>query len=139
MSEWFHAHQEILTWLTVGSLLTFVVSLATLPWLVAQIPSDYFVHRKRHPTNLKQGHPIIRMALLIGKNLLGGVLLIGGLLMLFLPGQGLLTLAMGMLLLDYPGKFTLERKIAQQPRVLNSLNWLRKKTGTPPLEVESHL
>ncbi len=136
MSAWIGAHEAILTWLTIGSLITFVVSLATLPWLVARIPADYFLYQKRHPIALKQRHPVIRMVLLIGKNLLGAILLLGGILMLFIPGQGLLTMAMGLLLLDYPGKFTLERKLAQQPKVLNGLNWLRSKAKAPPLEVE---
>ena len=136
MNTWINAHQAILTWLTIGSLITFIFSLAVLPWLVAKIPADYFLYQKRRPTPLKQGHPIIRMALLIGKNILGAILLLGGILMLFIPGQGLLTMAMGLLLLDYPGKFTLERKLVQQPKVLNGLNWLRSKTKAPPLEVE---
>jgi len=74
--------------------------------------------------------------LLIGKNLLGTILLAGGIIMLFMPGQGLLTMAMGLLLLDYPGKFALERRVARQHAVLSGLNWLRAKTGSPPLVVD---
>jgi hypothetical protein len=53
--------------------------------------------------------------------------------MLFLPGQGLLTMITGLLLIDYPGKFRLERKIVNTPAVLKSLNWLRAKAKKPPL------
>lgn len=137
MSEWISTHQTILAWLTFGSLLAFVISLLALPWLVARIPTDYFLYTKRHPLALKQRHPVIRMILLIGKNALGTVLLLGGLLMLFIPGQGLLTIAMGILMLDYPGKFLLERKIVRQPKILSSLNWLRARTNTPPLEIDA--
>lgn len=136
MTEWISANQDILTWLTFGSLLTFIISLLTLPWLVARIPADYFLYAKRHPTNLKKRHPVARMILLVSKNILGGILLIGGFLMLFIPGQGLLTIAMGILLLDYPGKFFLERKIVRQEKILNSLNWLRTKTNSPPLQID---
>ena len=139
MPTWITAHQTLLTWLTFGSLAAFVISLLALPWLVARIPTDYFLYKKRHPIPLKQQHPIIRMALLIGKNILGAILLIGGILMIFIPGQGLLTIAMGMLLLDYPGKFLLERKFVRQAKVLKALNWLRAKTNAPPLEIDTEI
>jgi archaellum biogenesis protein FlaJ (TadC family) len=136
MSSWLAANQALLGWLTFASVATFLVSLVTLPWLVARIPADYFAHRKRHATPLKQRHPLIRLLLLIGKNLLGAVLLAGGLMMLFVPGQGLLTMAMGLLLLDYPGKFALERRLAGQHAVLTGLNWLRARAGAEPLVID---
>lgn len=132
---WLTTHQTMLTWITATSALIFVVSLVTLPWLVTRIPQDYFHPLRRHPTRWKQAHPFIRGLYLLGKNLLGLVLLVGGLLMVFIPGQGLLTMAMGLLLLDYPGKFAFERKVVRIPAVLNSINWLRAKTGAPPLDV----
>lgn len=138
MIAWLASNQGLLGWLTFASVATFVISLATLPWLVARIPADYFAHRKRHGTPLKQGHPLIRLLLLIGKNLLGTILLAGGLIMLFVPGQGLLTMAMGLLLLDYPGKFALERRIARQHSVLAGLNWLRARAGATPLVIDRH-
>ena len=55
--------------------------------------------------------------------------------MLFLPGQGILTLVMGALLMDYPGKFQLERKIVKTPAILKGLNWLRAKANKPPLVI----
>lgn len=133
MSSWLDANQALLGWLTFASVATFLISLVTLPWLVARIPADYFTHPKRHATPLKQRHPLIRLLLLMGKNLLGAILLAGGLMMLFVPGQGLLTMAMGLLLLDYPGKYALERRLAGQHAVLAGLNWLRAKAGAPPL------
>ncbi|PCH53280.1 MAG: hypothetical protein COC20_00550 [Cellvibrionales bacterium] len=137
MISWFSQYQEIFAWLALLSLLTFVVSLVSLPWLVARIPDDYFLHNKRHPAPLKQSHPAIRMALLIGKNILGVVLLAGGIIMLFTPGQGLLTIAMAVLLMDYPGKFTLERRLARNESVLNGLNWLRSRANAVPLRVDN--
>lgn len=136
MLEWFSEHQTLLTWVSVLSLVTFVASLLVLPWMVSKIPEDYFLHSRRHPTKMKQQHPVIRLTLLLAKNLLGLVLLCGGLLMLFLPGQGLLTIAVGLLLLDYPGKYNLERRIVAQPRILDTLNWLRAKANHPPIKVD---
>ncbi len=137
--EWLSEYQALFTWMAIISAFTFIVSLLTLPWLVARIPSDYFCHQKRHPAALKQNHPILRVMILVGKNCLGWVLLLGGIIMLFIPGQGLLTIAMGLLLMDYPGKFSLERKLASKPKVLNGLNWLRAKANAPALEIDPEI
>ena len=129
------SHQQLLVWIGIGSLVVFIASLLTLPWLVAKIPQDYFVPKKRQPTNWKSQHPIVRLLTLIGKNLLGYGLILAGILMLFLPGQGILTLVTGVLLIDYPGKFRIERKIVRTPAILNGLNWLRAKAKKPPLVI----
>lgn len=126
-------HQQLLVWIGISSLAVFIISLLTLPWLVAKIPQDYFVPKKRHPTKWKNQHPVARLLTLIGKNLLGYGLIFAGLLMLFLPGQGILTLVTGLLLIDYPGKFRIERQIVRTPAILNGLNWLRAKAKKPPL------
>ena len=136
MLEWFSDNQELLTWISIISLITFVVSLLALPWLVGKIPEDYFLLSHRGPTQLKEQHPVIRLLILTGKNLLGFILFCGGILMLFLPGQGLLTIAVGLLLMDYPGKYKLERKISSYPSVLQSINWLRSKGGHSPIQVD---
>jgi MFS family permease len=130
---WVTDHQQLLVWAGIVSLIVFILSLLALPWLVAQIPEDYFLPKKRQPTQWKKLHPVIRLLALMGKNLIGYGLIVAGLLMLFLPGQGILTLVMGLLLVDYPGKFRLERKLAKTPAILNSLNWLRRKAKKPPL------
>ena len=130
---WVSGHQQQLVWAGIISLTVFILSLISLPWLVAQIPEDYFLPKKRQRTQWKQLHPVIRLLALIGKNLVGCGLIVAGILMLFLPGQGILTLVVGLLLVDYPGKFRLERKLVKIPAVLNSLNWLRRKAKKPPL------
>lgn len=127
-------NQQLLVWMGIGSAVVFFASLASLPWLVAKIPEDYFVPKKRHPTQWKTKRPLMRLIVLIGKNSLGYLLLLGGILMLFLPGQGILTMVTGLMLIDYPGKFRLERKIVNRPTILKSLNWLRDKAKQPPLK-----
>ena len=136
MSElfgWISDHQQLLVWAGIVSLIVFILSLLALPWLVAQIPEDYFLPKKRQPTQWKQLHPVIRLFALMGNNIIGCGLILAGLVMLFLPGQGILTLVMGLLLVDYPGKFRLERRLVKTPAILNSLNWLRRKAKKPPL------
>ena len=55
--------------------------------------------------------------------------------MLVLPGQGLFTIIIGLMLSNYPGKYFIERKFIALPSVLKTINWLRKKSNKPPLEV----
>ncbi|OUS11779.1 hypothetical protein A9Q89_07585 [Gammaproteobacteria bacterium 53_120_T64] len=133
---WLAAYQSLFTWLAIISALTFVISLLALPWLVARIPTDYFCHHKRQLVPLKPSHPVLRLIIVVTKNLFGWVLLVGGFIMLFIPGQGLLTIAMGLLLMDYPGKFNLERKLVAKPAILGGLNWLRTKAGAPALVLD---
>ena len=54
--------------------------------------------------------------------------------MLFLPGQGLLTMLMGIVLMDFPGKFRLERHLVSRPPVFAAINWIRTQRSAPPLE-----
>ena len=131
--EWLGNNQPLIVWVGTGSAIVFVASLLSLPWLVAKIPEDYFVPKKRKPTPWKIQRPALRLLALIGKNLLGYGLILAGILMLFLPGQGVLTMVTGLLLIDYPGKFRIERRIVQTPTVRNGLNWLRAKAKKPPL------
>jgi hypothetical protein len=67
------------------------------------------------------------------KNALGIVLVVAGLVMLIVPGQGLLTIAVGLMLIDFPGKYRLERWLATRRPVWRSINWLRKRAGRAPL------
>lgn len=129
-----YEYQHLLVWMGVCSAAIFFISLLSLPWLVSKIPVDYFSPEKRQPTEWKAQRPVMRLMILIGKNCLGYLLLLGGILMLVLPGQGILTIATGLLLMDYPGKFRLERRVVKTPAVLKGLNWLRAKANQPPLQ-----
>src|SRR4051812_32937886 len=97
LSALFHAHRQLALTLTVVSLCLFVVSIALIPWLVSRAPVDFFVRHHR-PHGAAQW---LRWTL---RNALGALLVILGMLMLVLPGQGLLTLVLGLGLLDFPGK-----------------------------------
>ena len=99
---WFAAHPSVLVGLGVFSIFIFILSLLGVSWFIAQIPEDYFLTTKRSPSGLEKKAPVLRLLLLIGKNFLGVCLIAGGLLMLVLPGQGLITIITGLLLIDYP-------------------------------------
>ena len=123
----------ILAW---GSLVLFIVSIAVIPWLITKIPSDYFSN-ERHPSSYtKTRHPVVWILSVI-KNISGCILIVLGVVMLALPGQGLLTILIGLFLTNFPGKYKLECKLVAMPRVLHSLNWIRAKASKPPLVVGS--
>jgi hypothetical protein len=123
---------HVLIWLTVGSLVGFIGTLIAIPFIMVRLPADYFDTRTpRHW--MKDHHPVLRLAGLIVKNVVGAVFLLAGLAMLFLPGQGILTMLIGISLLDFPGKRKLEAKIVGQPTVLHALNAMRAKFDKPPL------
>lgn len=125
-------------WMLIGlTILTFVASLIAVPIMLARIPPDYFTHDKRPKSVLDHQHGAIRLILKIAKNLLGGVLLLAGVAMLMLPGQGILTIIVGFLLIDGPGKYRLEKWLVSRKRVLKAINWFRKKRHREPLEEPS--
>ena len=115
------------------SFVIFVFSLISIKWLVALIPSDYFINR--NSSKFKIAYPSLWLVSTIIKNILGYTLIIGGTLMLFLPGQGLFTIFIGLLLSNYPGKYYLERKLIAMPKIYKTVNWLRKKSNQPPLKI----
>lgn len=138
MIELFYSYTSILPLVGAISAVIFVISLLSLPWLAAKIPRDYFLYSQRQSAFWKTDtRPVFRLAIILGKNLLGYVLLAGGFLMLFIPGQGLLTLFIGLVLIDYPKKYAFEKKLVSIPVILNGLNWLRKKAHKPPLNISS--
>ena len=137
MTEWIRLHAADMWWLAGFSAVAFVATLIVVPALVLRIPADYFTHTSRHRTPWAEHHPVVRGALLIGKNVIGYCVLIAGIAMLVLPGQGLLTIAIGLMLVDFPGKYRLERWFVGRPAVLRSINWLRRRGGHPVLVVES--
>nr|ALS89104.1 putative transmembrane protein (PGPGW) [uncultured bacterium] len=102
--------------------------------IVARLPADYFTRDQRHTG----GHtPAMTPRLLgfVGKNLLGIVLILAGVAMLVLPGQGILSILIGLLLMDFPGKRALERRLVQQPSVWQAINWIRAKAHQPALQM----
>lgn len=111
-----------MTLLSVGSLLLVVVVGSRL---IRTLPSDYFMQVKRPRRSLI--HSLIM-------NLVGVVLFLAGVVMLFVPGQGLLTMLLGLILMDFPGKYALERRLVERPGLLKTINHLRARSGVVPLE-----
>lgn len=113
---------------------SFAISLGVVSFILVKIPPDYF--KEDRPNAFWSGrHPMIRLLGILGKNLLGIILVALGIVMSIpgVPGQGILTILLGIMLLDFPGRQKFERKIVSQPRVLKSINRLRHRFGKPEL------
>lgn len=137
MEDWLLTIQQwistdALVALAIASIFGFIGSLIAIPWVLIRLPSDYFDLRvPRHW--MKDRHPVLRIIGLFIKNIIGAVFLIAGFLMLFLPGQGLLTMLIGISFMDFPYKRQLEVKIIGLPAVFNAINTMRHKFNKPPL------
>lgn len=135
-TEWLRTAGKDFWWLAPLSLITFLVSLVLVPVLVVRIPRDYFTHEERPSTLWRHRHPLIRYFFVGVKNLVGFFLVLIGLAMLVLPGQGLLTIVLGVMLVDIKGKYRVERWLVGKKPVLRSINWLRRRAGHPALRVK---
>jgi hypothetical protein len=136
MTTLLHEHKEAIWWIAALSGAIFLGSLVAVPWLVVRIPDEYFATRRRPRTRFAGEHPILRWTVWTIRNVIGVLLIFAGFAMLLLPGQGLLTLVVGVVLMDFPGKHLLERRIIQFRPVLRSINWMRRKTKTNPLQFD---
>ncbi len=131
-----------LTWqrILIGVVLfaiTFSFSLGIVSVILIKLPADYFssAYDRRFWTDR---HLALRITAVIGKNILGGFLIVLGIIMSLpgVPGQGLLTILLGIMLLDFPGKDRLEQKLLHRPAIKNSINKLRARFGKPPLVLD---
>lgn len=116
---------------------SFVINLAIVSFILVKLPADHFA-KSRKRTFMEGHNPALRVAAAIGKNI-GGVLLVALGVVLSLPGvpgQGLLTILLGVMLLDFPGKHRLEQKLLSRPSIVNAINSLRGRFGKPPLELD---
>lgn len=118
-------------------LVTFTISLVIVSIVLVKIPATYF--QQDHPQSFLSDHsPTVRMLAIIGKNLLGVVLVVLGIIMSVpgVPGQGILTILLGIMLLDFPGRRKLEYKLVSRPAVFKTINKLRHKFGKPEIELD---
>jgi hypothetical protein len=110
-----------------------LVSLGAVTAVLVALPVDYF-RAGAGPAPWPRS-PVLRWAWKIAKNILGLALIVLGLLMSVpgVPGQGVLTMVIGLILLDFPGKRSLERRIVARPAVLGAINRVRARFGRPPM------
>lgn len=135
MIVWLMQYQEVFVWIGLISFLTFLFGLLLMPFVIMRLPEDYFLP----PQNGDQTSTVLRDSstlFLVFKNLMGGVLLCLGVVMLFLPGPGLMVALIGLSLVDIPGKRWVLGRILNISRLRSAINGLRGKRGRPPLKFE---
>ncbi len=124
---------QILQWLGLLSVVTFLGSLLAVPCLVYLMSPDYFIRHRLVVGERHRRHPLLAVLFFCLRNAAGGVLLVAGAAMLLLPGQGILTMLLGLSLMDFPGKHQLLERVVQNRKVQQSLNWIRRKGGKEDL------
>jgi Putative transmembrane protein (PGPGW) len=119
---------------TLGvSLVVLVASVLMVHYFLITIPADYFAREHKPLERWRNLHPALRVTLLVVKNVVGALLIVVGVVMFVTPGQGMLTVLLGLTLVDFPGKRALERRIIERPIVLKVVNRLRTRANRPPL------
>lgn len=144
MPEWLRnrlpegwSDRDLIIAATALTVTTFVASIVAVGIVVVRIPHNYFVGDE-HPRLWVNRHPLIRWPLLILKNLLGVLLVALGVAMSVpgVPGQGILTVLIGAMLLDFPGKRKCEKWLLRRRGVMNTINKLRTRDGRVPLQLD---
>lgn len=117
---------------------TFVLSIIACMIVVVRIPHDYFLG-DHPPKAWADRHPAFRWPAVILKNAFGALLVILGLIMSLpgVPGQGILTVLIGAMLLDFPGKRRCEKWLLRRRGVLKTINKWRARRGRLPLEIDA--
>jgi hypothetical protein len=129
-------------WVTTHPLIALAIGLAffagsvvvTIAVLV-RLPSDYFVCEPPRVWFASRA-PAVRLVLNALRNLVGFTLIVLGIVMSVpgVPGQGLLTIVLGVMLADLPGKRRLERWLIARPMIRRAIDRLRVRRGRPPLD-----
>lgn len=123
-------YEHILWLMTLLSLMSFIASLVFVPLAIKRLPRDYF----SNSDSWHKAHRHTSLPWRLIRNLLACVFIVFGVVMLVTPGQGLLTILVGVLLADIPGKHGIECALARRPGVFSALNWLRRRQGAEPFE-----
>lgn len=128
--------EAVVWWLVALSFVMFIGTLLVIPWLAVRIPADYFARSRRSEPAFLVDRPTLRALLRAVANVMGAIFVLAGTLMLLLPGQGILTIVIGLLLMNFPGKYRLERWLIAQPRLRSVIDRMRRRAGREPLQVE---
>ncbi len=127
MLEWlspFEGNYHVWLGATLVSVVLFVGTLVAIPVICVRLPKDYFV---------RPFEPKARWRVVL-RSVAAVVLLAMGAAMLVLPGQGILTILIGLSLLDFPAKRAWQRKLLRRPPVLRAMNGMRRRAGKPPFD-----
>lgn len=140
--EWLTQFWESLTWSRIGVgiflfILSIVIGYGAIMIVIIKIPANYF--SSQFTSRFQQdGRFLVRWGAVIFKNMLGVILVLVGIFFSIpgMPGPGLITIVLGLVMIDIPGKRPLEAKIIKHPTILTAINNLRTRYNKPPLIVD---
>lgn len=132
--DFFKEYASLFEWLGILSVVTFAGSLIAIPWIIARLPANYFIRHHQMVAMRHERHPVIAKIIFIARNTMGVLLLLAGIAMLVLPGQGIITLLIGVSLMDFRKKHAVVDYLVRRPRVMRMLNWVRQKEQRLPFE-----
>ena len=115
---------------------SFLLNLGIVSVILVKLPKDHF--KSDNSRRVTGSNATIRILKVIGKNVAGVLLIALGIVLSLpgVPGQGLLTVLLGVMLVDFPGKDRLEQKLLSRPGIINTINRLRGRFGKPALELD---
>lgn len=137
--EWALEYWNSLTWdkIALGAVffvLSVVISYGAIMVVLVKIPANYFSsqYQSRFQSDKRF---MVRWGATIFKNVLGVILLVVGIIFSIpgMPGPGLITILLGLVMIDIPGKRPLETRLLKHPTVLSAVNNVRAKYNKPPL------
>ena len=142
MFDWLANFWEKLTLGQIGLfvglfLLSLGFSFLVICVVMVKIPANYFSSHYQEDF-LPNSHWSVRWGAVIAKNLLGVFLVLLGIVLSLpgVPGQGLLTILLGVIMLDIPGKRPIEARIIKRPAIHAAIDNLRARFNKPPLELD---
>ena len=125
-SDWISDYNQIIQWAGIVSVFLLFLSLFLLKYVILRLPEDYFITASsisKSPQKI-----IVRVA----KNAVGFLLTICGIILLFTPGQGMITILIGLCLIDLAIVNQFKKKIINNSQVQKALNWIRTKKSVKP-------
>ena len=129
-----NTYQHIFIYLGIVSSLCFVLSLVAIPLIIKRLPADYFTYLPSEHASVQLSLKVVLLSTC--KNIIGLILILAGFIMLITPGQGVLTVLVGILVSDFPGKIAFERWLITRSVVKQSLNWIRRKQNLTEFTIE---
>lgn len=108
---------------SAASVVLALISAAMVPPILARLPEDHFTT------------PPAPQRFRLLRHLAGTILVLLGVVMLFTPGQGILTIIAGVSLIDFPGRRALITRLLRRPAVQRATTALRARYGAPPLSL----
>ena len=125
--NWIETHRSVLVWAGFFSLITVLITALSVPFIINMLSDDYFIREKRRSSLKTPSQYILFTVTIVIKNLIGILLFMSGFLMLFVPGQGLITIFISLMFIDFPCKWKLQKKVVRNKKIHSVLNWIRKK------------